>query len=339
MGLYRMVADLPFTVDSLALARRERDTASGFTRVTTTVELSGDGRVGRGEDVCYEDADHDDYPRPDLVGDYTVDSFSDALGRVDLWLTEPSQHHAPAFRRWAFESAALDLALKQADATLAEVVDRDPEPVRFVVSTRLDGFERIERLLDVNPAAEFKLDPTPEWDDALVERLVDTGRVRTLDLKGLYEGTDIDTEADPAFYRRIVEAFPDAVIEDPGVTEETYPILDDHADRLAWDYPITGVPSVQALPWEPSWLNVKPSRFGTVESLFDTVDYATSRGITLYGGGQFELGVGREQIQALAALFYPDGPNDVAPGAYNDTEPAANLPRSPLDPPVGFGVR
>jgi hypothetical protein len=50
----------------------------------------------------------------------------------------------------------------------------------------------------------------------------------------------------------------------------------------------------------------------------------------MYAGGQFELGVGRAQIQALASLFYPDGPNDCAPAAYNAPEPSAGLPASPL---------
>ena len=48
---------------------------------------------------------------------------------------------------------------------------------------------------------------------------------------------------------------------------------------------------------------------------------------------QFELGVGRDHIQLLASLFYPDGPNDVAPGGYNDPEVAPGLPTSPLDAP------
>ena len=340
MRHYAMVADLPLVVESLTLDRRERDTSSGFTRVTTTVELSGGGHVGRGEDVCYEADDHDPYPRPDLAGEYTFDEFSAALARADLWPgDEPSQHHAPAMRRWAFESAALDLALKQHDVTLADVLDRERDPVRFVVSTRLEDFQRIEDVLAVNPDAEFKLDPTPEWTDELFDQLAATGRVRTLDLKGLYEGTEVDTEPDPAFYERVLSTFPDALVEDPAVTPETIPLLDDEAERLTWDYPITGVPSVQALPWEPRWLNVKPSRFGTVESLLNTVDFARKRDIALYGGGQFELGVGREQVQALAALFYPDGPNDVAPGGYNDPDLPADLPASPLDPPVGFGQR
>ena len=60
----------------------------------------------------------------------------------------------------------------------------------------------------------------------------------------------------------------------------------------------------------------------------------------MYGGGQFELGVGREQIQAVASLFYPDAANDVAPSAYNTATPGDDLPRSPLPAPFdvpGFG--
>ena len=33
----------------------------------------------------------------------------------------------------------------------------------------------------------------------------------------------------------------------------------------------------------------------------------------MYGGGMGELGVARGQIQLLAAMFSPDGPNDIAP--------------------------
>ena len=90
----------------------------------------------------------------------------------------------------------------------------------------------------------------------------------------------------------------------------------------------------------PRFLNVKPSRFGTVQRLFEAVEVCRERGIGCYGGGQFELGPGRGQIQARASLFYPDAPNDVAPGGYNAPEPAAGLPASPLAPSAptaGFG--
>ena len=52
----------------------------------------------------------------------------------------------------------------------------------------------------------------------------------------------------------------------------------------------------------------------------------------MYGGGQFELGVGRGQIQYLASIFHPDTPNDVAPSGYNIDATDPDLPASPLDP-------
>ena len=83
----------------------------------------------------------------------------------------------------------------------------------------------------------------------------------------------------------------------------------------------------------------KPSRFGRLRELLAFYDHCEANGIGLYGGGMFELGPGRGQVQYLASLFHPDAPNDVAPGDYNDPEPRPGLPGSPLEPapePVGF---
>jgi hypothetical protein len=79
-------------------------------------------------------------------------------------------------------------------------------------------------------------------------------------------------------------------------------------------------------------INVKPSRFGSVERLFDTYDHCESEGIGCYGGGQSELGEGRGQIQYLASLFGPDNSNDTAPAPYNNPQLAEGLPTSPLAP-------
>jgi len=354
--MYDRVADLPLTITESRLGLRERPTSSGFTRATTTVLLSGEGETGRGEDVAYEREAHHALQGVglDLAGEYTIASFSAHLADLDLWPSEPSRPADRHYRRWGFESAALDLALRQADTHLGAVLDRSADPVRFVVSTRLDPIEEtdeterrespsmapIERWLAVDHDLEFKLDPTTAWDDGLVADLAGTDAVRILDLKGQYEGAGVATPPDPALYRRIVEGFPDAILEDPSLTDETRPIVEPHRERLSWDYPITDVESVEALPFEPTWLNCKPSRFGTIESLFDFLEYCEDNGVDLYGGGQFELGVGRDQIQALASLFYPNGPNDVAPRGYNDPEPQEGLASSPLSPPaepVGFG--
>ena len=128
----------------------------------------------------------------------------------------------------------------------------------------------------------------------------------------------------------MLEGFPDAWIEDPALTPETVPLLEPHADRVTWDAVIHSVEDIEALPWPPRTVNVKPSRFGSVERLFAAYDYCETSGIDAYGGGQWELGAGRGHIQLLAALFHPDTPNDVAPGGYNATEPVARLPTSPL---------
>ena len=76
-------------------------------------------------------------------------------------------------------------------------------------------------------------------------------------------------------------------------------------------------------------MNVKPSRFGSVERLFAAYDYCEAHGIGAYGGGQWELGLGRGHIQLLAALNHPGTPNDVAPREYN-LDPQPGLPSSPL---------
>jgi len=68
-------------------------------------------------------------------------------------------------------------------------------------------------------------------------------------------------------------------------------------------------------------VNLKPSRLGAVKALFDAYDYPAERGIGAYGGGQFEIGPGRGQIQYLASLFDPDTPNDTSPSGLHVTDP------------------
>ncbi|AUV83074.1 hypothetical protein C2R22_16655 [Salinigranum rubrum] len=346
---FSRVADLSLTVESVDYSQQERDTSSGFVRKSTTFHLSGEGETGRGEDVTYDTEDHDALAASweeggyDLAGEYTFESFSDRLDDVDLFPTkEPERDTAHHYRRWGLESAGLDLALRQAGESLGSLLGRSYDPVRFVASTRLGEpptTDRVDAVLDRVPDAEFKLDPTSEWTAELVDALAATDAVRILDIKGQYEGTEVDTEPDADLYRLVFEGFPDAVVEDPALVSETEDIVELHRDRLSWDYPITGVDSVEALPYPPNWLNIKPSRFGTVESLFETLAYAEEHGIQLYGGGQFELDVGRSHIQTLASLCYPGGPNDVAPGVYNEPQIPDDLPASPLEPgdPVGLG--
>jgi hypothetical protein len=333
MSLWERLLDLELVVDSVRTERRSVDVSSEFTRVTTLVVLAGRGGEGRGEDVTYTAEDHDWFPALEPAGATTLGEFSSSLDGLALFAGEPGMAASRDYRRWAFESAALDLALRQAQTSLGEALEREYRPVRFVVSTRGDAFA----WLAAAPELELKLDPEPEWDRAFMERLAATGRVRVLDLKAYYRGTAVDVPPDPALYGRVVELFPDVVIEDAWLEGESGEVLRGQEKRLSFDAPIHSVEDVRALAVEPGWMNIKPSRFGRVERLLECIEYCDAKGIRLYGGGQFELDVGRHQIQALASLFYPDGPNDVAPSEYNAGTPRSGLPQSPLPPPTGVG--
>jgi O-succinylbenzoate synthase len=158
-------------------------------------------------------------------------------------------------------------------------------------------------------------------------------------MKGYYRNTTVAIDPDPHLYRRVFERLPGAWIEDPVVADHTIELLDRHRNRITWDEPIHSVRDIEALPWPPLILNLKPARFGSVRRLFEAYDYCRAHGIAAYGGGMFEQGPGRGQLQYLASLFHPDGPNDLAPVEYNLQLPAGNFPRSPLQPephPTGF---
>ena len=347
MSTYDVLADLPLEVESYALEGLERDVSSDFTRLSTVVRLRGAGHEGVGEDVTYDALDHvafqEEGPHLSLAGGHTLTSFSTHLEDLELWSSAPVREASYDYRRWAFESAALDLALEQAGLSLADALGRDPRPVTFVVSLRLGdppSIESLRRRLDHYPNLRFKLDPTSDWSDELIDEVAATGAVDSVDFKGAYEGTIVDQPADPRLYRAVVEAFPDAWIEDPKLRPETEEILRPHHDRVTWDAIIHSVADIEALPFPPRMVNLKPSRFGTLEALCAAYDVCVERGIRAYGGGQFELGPGRGQIQYLASLFHPDTPNDVAPGGYNDPDPPPGLPESPLDPePAATGFR
>jgi hypothetical protein len=331
-SLWKRFAQLPLEVESYELERLERPVTRGFTRVTTVVKLHG-GEEGVGEDVTWYAEAHDREqaagPVLPLAGSWTLESFSDALEIDEAW------------RRWAYESAALDLALRQAGKSFAEAAGREPRPVAFVVSPGLGeppSSRVVRRWLELDPSLRFKLDPGSDWSDELIRELAETGAVVTADLKAYYR-TEADPPPDVDLYRRVAEGFPEAFIEDPALTDETDPVLAPYRDRITWDAPIHSVADVEALPFPPRTLNSKPSRFGYLRGILDFYDHCADHGVGLYGGGMFELGPGRGQIQYLASLFHPDAPNDVAPRAYNEPEPQEGLPPSPLEPapsPKGF---
>ena len=248
------------------------------------------------------------------------------------------------YRRWAFESAALDLALRQAGRTL---VRRRRARAAAGHLRRLRGASPIRRRPTGSapgstcyPSLRFKLDPTSDWTDELVADLAATGAIDSVDLKGQYEGTSVDQPAGPGALPASARRVPGRLGR--GSERHGRDAADPRAARALASRGTrrsTRSRISRARPWPPRTINIKPSRFGAVKRLFDAYDYCAEHGIGPYGGGQWELGPGRGQIQYLASLFHPDTPNDVAPRGYNAPEPQPGLPESPLAPefaPAGF---
>src|SRR5690349_2154483 len=264
MASFDAIADLPLEIESCEFEGLEI-TMGSFERLTTIVKLRGAGEEGIGEDVVYDAVDHiaqQDHGSPEgLEGSFTFAEFSDHLDGIDLFPAAPPEREDVSrdYRRWAFESAALDLALRQAGTNLAEALGREPRPVNFVNSMRLAGWQEGERSsieplqarLAAYPTLRFKLDPANDWDDELIAALAATGAVDSLDLKGFYKGTPVDVITDPELYSKLIETFPNAWLEDPDVTEATRPLLDPVHERVTWDAPIHSIGDIEAMPWSP----------------------------------------------------------------------------------------
>ena len=341
MTTFDLLADLPLEVDGYSLEGLKASVSSGFERLSTVVHLEGGGEQGLGEDVVYDAEDQvalqESGPVLDLAGSYALGEFCELIESLDLFPVAPQRGEVSRlYRRWTFHSAALDLALRQAGRTLHEALGREARPVTFVVSLRLGEpptLEPVQRRLARYPGLRFKLDPTSSWTVELIDALVATGAVDSVDFKSLYRGTVVDQPPDPILYARVVEALPEVWIEDPDVvTPETAKVLEPHHARITWDAPIHSIQDVEALPFAPRMVNIKPSRMGGLPALCAMYDYCAEHGIGAYGGGQFELGPGRGQAQYLASLFHPDTPNDLAPVGFNQNDPPPGLPSSPLDP-------
>ena len=307
-GLLRGWDELPLSIERKEVSRLRRPALGGGQRTTAVVRLEGHGEQGCGEEATFRESDLlAASPAASWQFSGSLREFSDWLDSHSLFERAPQHEVVRNYRRWAFEAAALDLALHQAGARLDEIVGREVQPLRFVVSPP-PGFT------DFPAGIRLKIEAADLRPDLPID---------VIDFKG--QGDRRAVEFAQALY-------PDALLEDP-------PMAIDGA-RVSWDIQITSADEVRRLPALPSAINVKPARLGNLAALFDLYALCADEQIDTYGGGQHELGPGRAQIQLLAALFHPQQPNDVAPAAYNDANPSAQLPRSPLRvvPAIGFAT-
>ncbi|MCW2924229.1 MAG: hypothetical protein JWM98_1633 [Thermoleophilia bacterium] len=341
---------LPVQVEGLATSQGRLPAG----RTTTTVELRGRGHTGRGEDVSYSSdtqaALPGIYAALDLAGSWTMGSLSEHLETLDPLVPEdPRMSDKPGFHRWAVESAALDLALRQRGCDLAELVGEPWRPVRVSLSMGLGDpptAEVVDRWLELDPTITFKLDTSMDWDHELVGDLAaHPGAVSTVDFKGLYHGDWISNDYPPTLYQAVAQGLPEALLEDARLDDAVRDAFDEGAfARLAWDYPITTPQDVPGLErstaafsdLRPGAVNIKPSRFGSLERLLGTIMLCDAEGLPCYAGGQFELGIGRTQVQSIASLCFPDAPNDCAPAMFHGATPATpDLPLGPVTVPAG----
>ena len=343
--LWTAVKDLPIAIESSsfeALVPTGPTAFEGFT--TTQLRLRGRGEEGIGEQVGLPDTQESlrasDFP---LTGEWaTLAAFLAHVDGIDMWPEPPEYELQRNWRRWTFESAALDLALRQAATSLPEVLGRTPRPVRFVTSFGLGDppdIDKVAKRRALHPTVGFKLDVAPSWTQEIMDRVAAAEGVATIDFKGQY-GLEVEDEAALlAMYERTLATFTQVVFEDPHDHPAVLELLAPIADRVSYDAPITSVESIGATPIGVRIVNVKPCRVGRLQELGRLYAHCESAGIEMYNGGMGELGVGRGQAQLLASLFHPGAPNDIAPSEYNLDDPAPGLPPSPLDPAPDRGFR
>lgn len=340
MPLYDALARLTLQVDNIAIETLELKTKSGWLRKSSRVRLRGKGFEGVGEDVTYQPGEHRRLFALETKSLCVRDSFDrwtrrlDKHGGMNRRAADPK---AALYRRWAFESAAIDLALKQAGLSFAEVLRRKPKPLRYVVSTTFNpesSFSGLERLRAFDQTMKFKIDAHEGWDESLIARLHKFGGVATVDLKGQYKGPFEGMPAELKHYQRLFDGFPNAIMEDPSLDKDFLKLVQKFKRRVSFDANICSLSDILALPFEPKHLNLKPSRFGRLCEYLRVVEYCQARDISIYAGGQFELDVGRDHIQYLASLFHPDAPNDCSPRAFHGQDWPDSTPKPMFIPPI-----
>lgn len=344
--LWTAVKDMPITIESASFEALvpngpvEREDLS-----TTQLQLRGRGEEGIGEQVGMP-ADQESLRASEhpLTGEWpTLADFLAHLDTIDMWPEPPEWELARNWRRWTFESAALDLALRQAGTNLPEVLGRVARPVTFVNSFGLgdppDG-DKVATRRALHPTVGFKLDVAPSWTQEIMDRIAAVEGVAVIDFKGQYDLEVEDEAALLAMYERVVATFgSDVLLEDPHDHPAVLELLASVAGRVTYDAPITSVASIGETAISAQTVNVKPCRVGRLDELSRLYAHCESAGIRMYNGGMGELGVGRGQAQLLAALFHPNAPNDIAPSDYNLLDPPPGLEPSPLDPAPDRGFR
>jgi hypothetical protein len=246
---YEAIAGLALEIDDYALDGLVQTVSSGFERRTTVIRLRGGSEEGIGEDVTYEGDDHlrqlELGPVLPLAGDWTVDSFSSHVAGLDLFPGgAPDQPAYLLYRRWAFESAALDPRAAPGRPHPGRRARARSRARALRVSPRGSGSPRPSRPW----AAGSRSTPTcgssstPPRTSTTGSSSSSSGRVAvdSIDFKGAYKGTSVDVPTDPGLYKRIAEAFPRGLARGSPTCRCQKPTPRSHPTAIAsrWDAPI-----------------------------------------------------------------------------------------------------
>ncbi|MBC8133291.1 MAG: hypothetical protein H7X95_09955 [Deltaproteobacteria bacterium] len=286
------------------------DDYSGGGRPTSTVCLSGDGHVGFGENVAFTAAEHARFAANAaglLCGAGTDGTDGRTIvGRGDARVRSDS----PSNERAAVEAALIDLGMRQASVTFADLTGATEQRFRFVRSfdACADPSARVQQLRTLGYPGDFKIDVDPAWDGPTLKALAAQGGIAILDFKG---------RGDAALVAAVVALFPNTILEDP--PPGTGPACT--SNRIARDVSITDTRAVAVALTHKESINLKAPRMGGPLTVLRGLELISRNGInagiaadiTTYFGGMFEVGVGRPQARQLAALFTADAPNDLAP--------------------------
>ena len=295
-ALAEVFAALPLVVEEVRFLVRGVSVPSypGGVRPSGILELLGEGERGSGECVAWS---------LDAQASYGAAlSASLSPGR---WLVADIARAVAAadpYARAAAEAAAIDLALRQAQRSIASLTEVDGlHAVDIACAISFDACPdpalRIAALLSLHPAARFKIDVDPTWSALTIESLRSQNRIAVVDFKD---------RGDPDLVERIAAHLPHALLEDPPSTAGIPPA------RIARDASIRSAKDVHRIA-AASAINIKAPRMGGFLEALRGIEAAREAGARVYLGGMFEVGVGRRQARVLAALFSARAQNDLAP--------------------------
>ena len=338
MATYDRVRELPLEIDSYRLEGLEVRASHDFTRLTT--DPPGGRRPRgrrRGRHVLRRDqlALRAEGPTLPLAGSHTLDSFSQLLEGLSLFPSGPGMHAFLDYRRWAYESAALDLR-----SVRPECPRRPSAASRSRSRSSCRSASRIHLPDPIPPPRALPVAPLQARSHGRLGRGAGR-RSSARPARSTPSTSRAPTRARRSTSRRSdslphgCRGVPVRVDRGPRPERRDRPVLDPYRDRITWDALIHSVADIAGLPFPPKTINFKPSRFGSVQRLRRLRLLRRAR-IAVYGGGQWEPD-GRGHIQYLASLFHPTTPNDVAPAAFNihRLDPPPGLPTSPLEPCPG----